>query len=46
LRNAAADALSPSPLAVALLRKDAPWTSLEIEGAEKFSGLPAGQPEE
>ena len=45
LRNAGADVLSPSPLAVALLRKDAPWTSLEIQGAEKFSGLPAGLPD-
>jgi hypothetical protein len=38
LREAAADDLSPSPLARALTGK-APWTSLEIKGAERFSGL-------
>ena len=40
LRNAAPDDLSPSPLARALAAGGAPWTSLEIQGAEKFPGLP------
>ena len=40
LRNADADSLSTSPLARVLTADDAPWTSLEIQGAEKFSGLP------
>lgn len=39
LRNAAADDLALSPLARALVGGGAPWTSLEIQGAEKFSGL-------
>lgn len=38
LRKVPADDLSPSPLARALTG-GAPWTSLEIKGAEKFSGL-------
>lgn len=40
-RNAAPDDLSPSPLARALTADGAPWTSLEIQGAENFPGLPA-----
>lgn len=40
LRNTAPDDLSPSPLSVALSSGDAPWTSLEILGSEKFSVLP------
>jgi hypothetical protein len=40
LRNAAPDDLSPSPLAAALSNVEAPWTSLEIQGSEKFSVLP------
>jgi murein DD-endopeptidase MepM/ murein hydrolase activator NlpD len=39
LRNAEADDLSPSPLARALAGGGAPWTALEIQGAEKFSEL-------
>lgn len=39
LRHAAPDDLTTSPLAVALASSDAPWTSLEIQGAEKFSEL-------
>ena len=39
LRGAPEDALSPSPLALAIKSGDAPWTSLEIQGAEKFPGL-------
>jgi murein DD-endopeptidase MepM/ murein hydrolase activator NlpD len=39
LRNAEPDALTPSPLALALAAGDAPWTTLEIQGAEKFSEL-------
>jgi hypothetical protein len=39
LRNAEADDLTPSPLALALAGGDAPWTTLEIQGAEKFSEL-------
>ena len=39
LRNAPPERPAPAPLAVALLETDAPWTSLEIEGAEKFPGL-------
>jgi hypothetical protein len=42
LRGAAADDLSPAPLAIALADDAAPWTSLEIRGAEIFSKLPAG----
>jgi hypothetical protein len=42
LRNAAADDLAPSPLARALAAGGAPWTSMEIRGAEHFPGLPAG----
>lgn len=40
LRNAPPDDLTNSPMAVALVTGDAPWTSLEIQGAEKFSDLP------
>lgn len=40
LRNAAADSLAPSPLARALVTAGKAWTSLEIQGAEKFSELP------
>jgi hypothetical protein len=39
MRHAPPDDLTGSPLAVALDRGDAPWTSLEIQGAEKFSEL-------
>jgi Peptidase family M23 len=39
LRNAEPDDLTPSPLALALTGGAAPWTSLEIRGAEKFSEL-------
>ena len=39
LRNAEADDLSPSPLARTLTAGGAPWTSLEIQGADKFPGL-------
>jgi murein DD-endopeptidase MepM/ murein hydrolase activator NlpD len=39
LRNAAPDALSPSPLARALTESGTPWTKLEIQGAEKFTEL-------
>jgi hypothetical protein len=39
LRNAAPDELAPSPLARALTGDGAPWTSLEIHGAEKFPGM-------
>jgi hypothetical protein len=39
LRQAQPDDLTPSPLALALAAGDAPWTSLEIQGAEKFSEL-------
>ena len=38
-RGAAESNISPSPLAVAL-SSAMPWTSLEIRGAEKFTGLP------
>ncbi len=38
LRNAPSADLTPSPLARALTAVP-PWTSLEIKGAEKFSGL-------
>lgn len=41
LRNAAADELSPSPLARALAGGGAPWTRLQIQGAEQLSELPA-----
>ncbi len=40
LRHAEADDLSPSPLARALTEGGAPWTSLEIQGADKFLELP------
>ena len=43
LRNAEPDELSDSPLAIALAGNDASWTDLEIEGAEKFSSLPAAE---
>ena len=39
LRNAAPDALCASPLAVALAGGTAPWTTLEIQGAEKMPGM-------
>jgi len=39
LRNAPPEDLTPAPLAAALAAGDAPWTSLEIQGAEKFSEL-------
>jgi murein DD-endopeptidase MepM/ murein hydrolase activator NlpD len=39
LRNAEPDDLAPSPLALALAGGEAPWTTLEIQGAEKFSEL-------
>ena len=41
LRNAAPDALSPSPLAMALATAGKAWTTLEIQGAEIFSDLQA-----
>ncbi|HSP41877.1 MAG TPA: M23 family metallopeptidase [Luteolibacter sp.] len=41
LRGAPGDDLSHSPLVVALASAR-PWTALEIRGAEKFTGLPAG----
>ena len=40
LRNSPADDLSPSPLARALSAGPAPWTDIEIQGADKFPGLP------
>jgi len=40
-RNATPDALSPSPLIHAVATAGKAWTSLEIQGAEKFSDLPA-----
>jgi murein DD-endopeptidase MepM/ murein hydrolase activator NlpD len=45
LRNAGADDLSPSPLARAMTGDGAPWTSLEIEGAERMSELLAPEEE-
>lgn len=39
LRNASGEVLSASPLASVLASADSPWTSLEIQGAEKFPGL-------
>lgn len=39
LAGAAADELSPSPLATALIPRDEPWTGLEIEGAEKLGEI-------
>jgi hypothetical protein len=39
LRNAPPDDLTTSPLALVLAGGTAPWTSLEIQGAEKFSEL-------
>jgi murein DD-endopeptidase MepM/ murein hydrolase activator NlpD len=39
LRNSEADALSPSPLAKVMSGDSAPWTNLEIQGAENFPGL-------
>ena len=42
LRNAEPDDLTPSPLALAQAGGDAPSTSLEIQGAEKFSERPDG----
>lgn len=40
LRNAPSEALSPSPMIRALVTAGKEWTSLEIQGAEKFSELP------
>jgi murein DD-endopeptidase MepM/ murein hydrolase activator NlpD len=40
LRHAEDDDLAPSPLALALAVNDEPWTTLEIQGAEKFTELP------
>lgn len=37
LRNSAPEDLSTAPLQMALASNSAPWTSLEIQGAEKFS---------
>ena len=46
LRNAAPEDLSASPMTRALLAVTAPWTELEIEGAEKLPGLaPVAKPE-
>jgi murein DD-endopeptidase MepM/ murein hydrolase activator NlpD len=39
LHNAEADGISPAALKFADLAPDAPWTTLEIKGAEKFSEL-------
>jgi len=39
LAGAAADDLSPSPLAAALVPRDEPWTGLEIQGAEKLGEI-------
>ena len=39
LAGAAPDDLSPSPLAIAVLPRDEPWTHLEIEGAEKLGEI-------
>jgi murein DD-endopeptidase MepM/ murein hydrolase activator NlpD len=44
LRNAPPDFLTPSPLALARAAKLPSWTELEIEGAERLSELPSGQP--
>lgn len=44
LRNAPPEQLAPAALAVALRQEDAPWTSLEIQGVEKFPGLSPGEP--
>jgi hypothetical protein len=41
LRGSHEEALTPSPLALAMKSGDAPWTTLEIEGAEKIPGLVA-----
>ncbi len=44
LRNTVPEDLTTSPLAVALSsRENAPWTSIEIQGAEKFSEI-LGEP--
>jgi murein DD-endopeptidase MepM/ murein hydrolase activator NlpD len=39
LRHAAADDLAPAPLACALQADTAPWTSMEIRGAERMPGM-------
>lgn len=39
LHNPEAEGISPSVLKFAALAPDAPWTTLEIKGAEKFSAL-------
>ncbi|QTN32997.1 M23 family metallopeptidase [Akkermansiaceae bacterium] len=39
LHDAGPDGISPSALGYAGLAPAAPWTTLEIEGAEKFTGL-------
>jgi hypothetical protein len=39
LHNADADGISPAALKFAGLAPEAPWTTIEIKGAEKFSGL-------
>ncbi|WP_193212704.1 M23 family metallopeptidase [Luteolibacter marinus] len=39
LAGSAADDLSPAPLATALVPREEPWTSLEIEGAEKLGDI-------
>ena len=44
LRNASPDRLTPAPLAMVLQHDEAPWTSLEIQGAEKFPGLSPVEP--
>ena len=39
LHDAGADGISPAALKFADLAPDAPWTTLKIKGAEKFTGL-------
>ncbi len=39
LHDAGPDGISPAPLSHATLEADQPWTTLEIEGAEKFMEL-------
>lgn len=39
LHNAEAEGISPAPLEFADLAPEQPWTTLEIKGAEKMSGL-------
>ena len=43
LRDAPAEDLAPSPLACALRTGSAPWTTLEIRGAERMPGLDGGE---